>query len=142
VNENFAVGFTCSSKPTAELLLATMGMPANVFICFDDVVLPGNTPLVPDGSYNVVELPSDDFRRITVALPAPSTETVALDAFVECTVSSLIRSVEQRVPDLFHGVDPSSTSAVLLDNTGCILDFSLPIFKIPHDSSTVNLAFV
>jgi len=146
VNENFAVGFTRSSKPNADLLLRTMGMPDDVFICFDDVVLPNDTLLVPDGSYNVVELPSEDFRSVTIKIPSfdptnPSPQFVVLDAFVEATVGSLIRAALDRAGPLFASIDPSVTT-ILIDKSDCVLDFALPVYMIPADSPDLQLAFV
>jgi len=145
VNENFAVGFTRSSKPNAELLLTTMGMPEDVFICFDDVVLPNDTLLVPDGSYNVVELPSEDFRQVKIVLPSSDgteSQFVLLDAFVEATVGSLLRAAEQRIPTAFATFNSATSTAFLVDNTGCILDFALPIYMIPVDCSELKVLFV
>ena len=120
-----------------------MGMPSDVFLCFDDVVVRNSTLLVPDGSYNVVQLPSEDFRSVTIWIPGANEserQSVVLDAFVEATVGSLIRAVEERKPSLF-AQHPNAT-AVLVDCTHCLLDFDLLICMIPFDSSNLQLAFV
>lgn len=155
VNENFAVGFTRSSAPTVDVLLATMGMPPSVFVCVDDVIVPSDTPLVPDGSYSIVELPSDDFRTVPLVLDAPPAtaaaasaagapppRTITIDAFVECTVATLLRAAEQRVPDVFRAPHhPPAALPVLTDATGCVLDFALPIYMVPADALPLALAF-
>ena len=144
VNENYAVGFARGAAPTVDLLLATMGMPPSVAVCYDDVVVPGDTPLVADGAYSIVELPSADFRAVPLVLePAAPPRAITLDAFVECSVATLLRAAAQRVPDVFRAPHhPPSALPVLADAAGCILDFALPVSLIPSDALPLSLSFI
>ena len=130
VNEKFVVGFTKRSRPTAAVLLSTMGQSLEAKIAKQYVVLPDDMPLENDGSYAVVSFPGSVFHEISLKVPDESNSSVTLTILEDCPVSRMIEeglasmSEEQRK-------DMTPENTVIVDGTGCIVDFDLEYYQMP-----------
>jgi len=120
VDEQYAIGFVASSKPTATVLVTALGLSsASVGLCGkDNILLEQDELLVDKGSYTLVPVPAENFRKIEIDV---SGEKRFITLHDSCTVEAVVRKLAPK---------DKLEDTILMDETECVLDEALPFAYI------------